>query len=57
MKSKKVKILINGRYLETVANEEVAKARIATYERMDRYEVTVEGYGMPHGFPVYTIEK
>lgn len=55
---KKVKIYMNGKYIETVANEQVAKLRIKTYERQDRYEVEVEGYAMPaNGLPVYEIRQ
>lgn len=54
---KKVKIYMNGKYLETVANKQVAKMRIKTYERQDRYEVEVEKYAMPpKGYPVYEIK-
>ncbi|MBQ3483644.1 MAG: hypothetical protein IJA78_05660 [Clostridia bacterium] len=44
MKKAKYEIWINGHYLETLPTEEAAKMRVATYERLDRYEVEVEGY-------------
>ena len=56
--SQKVKIYMNGKYIETCRNEEAAQLRIKTYERQDRYEVEVEGYAIPkNGYPVYTIVK
>ena len=54
---KKVKIYMNGKYIETVANKQVAEMRSKTYERQDRYEVEVEGYAIPvKGYPVYEIK-
>lgn len=43
MKETKCKIFINGVYLETLPNRNTAEMRVETYERMDRYEVEVEG--------------
>ena len=45
------------KYLESYTSEEKALARVRTYERKDRYEVEVEGYGFPYGLPKYTIAE
>lgn len=42
--------------LETCKDRETAEAKIRRYERQDRYEVEVEGYGFPHGIPKYIIK-
>ena len=55
--SKKIyMITTEGRkvFLETVRDEESAKARISRYEREDRYEVEVEGY--TNSLPQYIYE-
>lgn len=44
MKKAKFEIWCNGHYLETFKTIEVAEARVRTYERLDRYEIEVEGY-------------
>lgn len=44
MKKAKFEIWCNGHYLETLKTLEAAEARVRTYERLDRYEIEVEGY-------------
>lgn len=44
MKKAKYEIWCNGHYLETFKTLEAAEARVRTYERLDRYEIEVEGY-------------
>lgn len=55
MKETKCKIFINGVYLETLPNRNTAEMRVETYERMDRYEVEVEGY--TNSLPKYEIRE
>lgn len=55
MKKAKCKIYINGVYLETCPSFEAAQMRVETYQRMDRYEVEVEGY--TNSLPTYEIKE
>ena len=47
--------------LDKVRNAQEAEARIARYQREDRYEIEVEKYPMPKAwngeYPVYTYGK
>ena len=54
-RAKKVKIYINGVYLESVRELSEAEARVRCYERQDRYEVTTLGY--TNKLPVYEIRQ
>ena len=55
MKKAKFAIYINGVYLETRPTLAAAQARVETYERMDRYEIEVEGY--TNKLPTYEIKE
>ena len=54
---KRFEIWVNGKFLEKYKSEEDAKARVQTYERMDRYERDVEKYDFPNGMPIYEIRR
>ena len=54
MRKAKYEIWSNGHYLETFKDLESAQARVRTYERMDRYEIEVEGY--TNALPTYEIK-
>lgn len=54
MSKQRFEIWINGHYLETFKTLEAAQQRVATYERLDRYERDVEGYTNP--LPTYEIK-
>lgn len=55
MKSKKKEIYINGKYLETVKNQEEAERIVNRYKRQDRYEIETLKYKNP--MPVYEIRE
>lgn len=42
------------KFIERVADEETAQARIRTYMRQDAYEASI-GYVFPYGMPQYEI--
>lgn len=54
MRKQRFEIWMNGHYLETFKNIELAQSRVRTYERMDRHERDVEGYTNP--LPTYEIK-
>ncbi len=54
MKKAKFEIWMNGHYIESFRTLEQAEARVRTYERLDRYEIEVEGY--TNALPTYEIK-
>lgn len=54
-RAKKVKIYINGTYLESCKELSVAEAKVRWYEKQDRYEIDVCGY--TNKLPVYEIRQ
>lgn len=54
MRKAKYQIWINGHHLETFKTLEAAQMRVATYERLDRYERDTEGY--TNALPTYEIK-
>ena len=55
MKKPRFEIWCNGHYIESFGSREGAELRIKTYERIDKYEIEVEGYTNP--LPKYEIKK
>lgn len=56
--SKKVNVYskvgnFKAQLITTCKNQSEANKLIERYERQDRYERDVEGYGFPHGMPEY----
>lgn len=47
-------IYINGHYLETCKNQEVAERTVARYTREAKYEIETLGYKNP--MPIYEIK-